>query len=114
MNTPTVLPLDEFKAWLDCHRDATVSAVFHDVVAHYEATLVQHEPTMFWNDADPEKSHDSIFEIVDEAWGEGSAGFMDTMTIQQAVRLPNITVRVISDPEDPEYPSYEVITESTP
>jgi hypothetical protein len=65
------------------------------------------KPDMFWNDADPERSRGSIFEVVDDAFGDGSVSFGDVMTIQRAIRLPNVQVRVVPMADDPEYPDYE-------
>jgi hypothetical protein len=67
------------------------------------------KPDMFWNDADPERSRGSIFQIVDDAFGDGSVSFGDVMTIQRAIRLPNVQVRVVPMADDPEYPDYEFV-----
>jgi hypothetical protein len=67
------------------------------------------KPDMFWNDADPERSRGSIFQIVDDAFGDGSVSFGDVMTIQQAIRLPNVQVRIVPMADDPEYPDYEFV-----
>lgn len=70
------------------------------------------EPDMFWDNSDPEQSFRSIFEIVDDAYGQGSVNFGDVMTIQRALRFRNIKVRVIPVADDPEYPDYEVVEET--
>jgi len=55
---------------------------------------------MFWDDSDPETCRSSIHEVIDHKWNDGLMGIGDEMEIQQAIRLPNIKVRVIVDPED--------------
>lgn len=67
------------------------------------------EPNMFWNDADPERGRDSIHEILDDEWGDGILKVGETRVIQRAVRLANITVRVIADPDDEDSFDYEEV-----
>ena len=67
---------------------------------------------MFWNDADPERGHDSIFEVLDAEFGDGVLSIGDTRVIQCAIRLPNITVQVVADPEDEDSFDYEIIAAS--
>lgn len=57
-------------------------------------------PDMFWNDADPERAFDSIIELVSQEWSNGSVVAGDVMEIQQAIRLPNIKVRVVESEDD--------------
>lgn len=73
------------------------------------AQIADKEPDMFWNDADPEHCGDSIFEIIDREWANGALVVGDTMIIQRAVRMENITVCVIPDAQNPEYVDYEII-----
>ena len=76
-------------------------------VAELEAAL---KPNLFWNDADPEHGETSIFEVIDSEWNGGCMKHGDEMFIQQAVRLPNIRVRLIPCPTDgDDYFDYEVI-----
>lgn len=76
-------------------------------VAELEAAL---KPNLFWNDADPEHGETSIFEVIDSEWNGGCMKHGDEMVIQQAVRLPNIRVRLIPCPTDgDDYFDYEVI-----
>jgi len=72
------------------------------------------KPDMFWNDADPEHGRDSIHEILDDEWGDGILSIGDTRVIQQAVRLANITVRVIVDPDDEDSFDYEEVPPTPP
>jgi len=62
------------------------------------AALVK--PDMFWDDADPEMASGSIHEVLADLWNDGSRSLGDTVTIQQAVRLDNITVRFIANGEN--------------
>lgn len=72
--------------------------------------VAQDKPDMFWNDADPEMAEGSIHDVIDREWGDGSVTVGDVMEIQQAIRLPNIKVRLIESAEDgPDYFDYEVI-----
>ena len=66
-------------------------------------------PNMFWNDADPERGHDSIHEVLDAEFGDGTLLIGETRVIQQAVRLANVTVRVIADPDDEHGFDYEEV-----
>lgn len=68
------------------------------------------KPNLFWNDADPEHGETSIFEVIDREWNGGCMEHGAEMVIQQAVRLPNIRVRLIPCPTDgDDYFDYEVI-----
>lgn len=64
---------------------------------------------MFWNDDDPETCGECIQEIIDREYGDGTVRIGDTMTIQQAIRLQNIQVRVIAAKDDPDSWDYEII-----
>ena len=64
---------------------------------------------MFWDDADPEHSRSSIHEVIDCKWCDGLVNVGDEVEIQQAIRLPNIKVRLIDDPEDEDGFDYEEI-----
>ena len=76
-------------------------------VAELEAAL---KPNLFWNDADPEHGETSIFEVIDSEWNGGCMKHGDEMVIQQAVRLPNIRVRLVPCPTDgDDYFDYEAI-----
>lgn len=69
------------------------------------------EPDMFWNDADPEMASSSIYDVVNDAFNDGTVNAGDVMTIQQAVRMENIQVKLIQDPENPDDSiEYEVVT----
>jgi len=57
-------------------------------------------PNLFWNDADPERAFDSITELVSREWSNGAVEAGDVMEIQQAIRLPNIKVRVVESEDD--------------
>ena len=85
-----------------CHRNQTAPA----------AQGLSDAANMFWNDADPERGHDSIFEVLDAEFGDGVLSIGDTRVIQCAIRLPNITVQVVADPEDEDSFDYEVIAAS--
>jgi hypothetical protein len=63
-------------------------------------------PDMFWNADDPERCQDSIHNVVIEAYENGS-NVGDIVEVQQAIRLHNVKVRIIADPEDDEEISYE-------
>jgi hypothetical protein len=65
---------------------------------------------LFWNDADPEQCAYSIHEVIDREYSDGSIRIGDIMTIQQAIRLPNIQVRIIASEDDPNDWEYEVIS----
>ena len=78
------------------------------------AKILASKPDLFWNDADPEHCGDSIFELVDREWANGAIDVGDTMVVQRAVRLENITVRVIPDAKNPEYIDYEIVEEVKP
>lgn len=78
-----------------------------------EAALrAQGEPDMFWNDADPERCRDSIAEVIEYEWSNADAQVGDTMEIQQAIRLPNIKIRITADATDEDGFDFEVIDEA--
>jgi hypothetical protein len=64
------------------------------------------EADMFWDDSDPEMASDSIIEILSLNYDPG-----DVVTIQRAIRLPNVTVRLIEVEQEGANPDmdYEVI-----
>jgi len=60
----------------------------------------QDKPNLFWNDDEPERSYSSIDELLNDEWCNCDLKAGDTRTVQQAIRLPNVVVRVISVSED--------------
>lgn len=58
------------------------------------------KPTMFWNNDDPESPYNSIDEFLNEEWCQTGIEVGDTRTIQRAIRLTNVTVRVTAVSED--------------
>ncbi len=74
---------------------------------------VKTAPDMFWNSPNTWERAESIFELVDRAWAYGNAEIGDTLTIQRAVRLEDIQVRVIKDPDSPYLVNYEVVQAET-
>ena len=67
------------------------------------------KPNMFWNNDDPERCGDSIHEILDREWSNGTLEIGATLAIQQAMHMENCMVRVIKG-EDEDSFDYEVIT----
>lgn len=65
----------------------------------------QQEPNLFWNDDDPEQSQASINDVVVDVGSNDCLEVGSIITIQQAVRLPNIEVKVtsMSDEGDAEW-----------
>lgn len=63
----------------------------------------QDEPDMFWNHDDPETFGNDIDEIIQD-YGPG-----EIVKIDQAKRLPTITVRVLPAKDDNSYFEYEII-----
>lgn len=73
--------------------------------------MEQDKPDMFWNHDDPEQCQDSIHNVVVSAY-ENGCNVGDVVEVQQAIRLHNIKVRIIADPEDSEEISYEVVEDT--
>lgn len=69
------------------------------------------EPDMFWNADDPEQCSESLHDVVIDADGNRGLEVGDIVEVQQAKRLPNISVRITSVPDDDSYDSikYEEI-----
>lgn len=67
------------------------------------------QANMFWNDADPERSADSIHEVIEREWSDGMLQIGDVLEIQRAVRLSNIKVELIPDPQDEDGFDYVVM-----
>jgi hypothetical protein len=66
------------------------------------------EPDMFWNQDDSERCEDSIHNVVVSAY-ENGCNVGDIVEVQQAIRLHNIKVRIIADPDDSEEITYEPV-----
>lgn len=64
---------------------------------------------MFWDADDPEQCAESVHEVIDREYGNGSVNIGDTMTIQRAAKLPNIQVRIVAAEDDADDWDYEVI-----
>lgn len=68
------------------------------------------EPDMFWNDDDPERPYSSIDEFLnDEICNGTELEVGHTRTIQRAIRLPNIEIRITSVRGEECEADYEVI-----
>lgn len=75
------------------------------------AAVLQPKPNQFWNNDDPDRCHSSIHGALEREWLDGLLEIGVEMTIQQALRLPNIKVRVIADPKDPDGFDYEEVND---
>ena len=73
------------------------------------AGVAEDAPDMFWDAEDPDRPHDSIHDVVVSAF-ENGRNVGDVVEVQQAIRLQNIKVRIIADPEDDEEISYEPVS----
>ena len=68
------------------------------------------EPDMFWNHDDADKLYSSISEFLnDEICNGTELAVGDIRTIQRAVRLPNIDIRITSVDEDECDAEYEIV-----
>ena len=66
-------------------------------------------PDMVWDHDDAERCHGSIDEILNDTWNNGSLEIGAEFTVQQAIRLPNIKVRVTAIDEENGEIAYEEI-----
>lgn len=76
------------------------------------ASTIEPVPDMFWNADDTEQSHDSIQDLVATAWSNDQAHHGTVLTIQHAVSLADIKVRVVEE-EGGNSVTYEQVTEDT-
>ena len=67
------------------------------------------EADMFWNNDDPERCADSIHEVLEWEWQDGILQVGDIRTIQQAMKMPNVRVRVTSAKNDEDGFDYDFI-----
>jgi hypothetical protein len=68
------------------------------------------EPDLFWNDDDPEKPYSSIDEFLNHEICNGNdLEVGHTRTIQRAIRLPNIEIRITAVHDEECEADYEVI-----
>lgn len=73
---------------------------------------IEPEPDMFWNADDTEQSHDSVQDLVATAWSNDEAQHGTVLTIQRAVSLADIKVRVVEE-EGGNSVTYELVQEDT-
>lgn len=73
------------------------------------ASCQDEKADMFWNDDDPEQCGQSIHEIIDREYGDGSVNIGDVMTIQRAVSLPKVDVRLVAAKDAGDDWDYEII-----
>lgn len=93
-------------------RDRRIEDLERALIQERARTREEPVPDMFWNDGNPhEVASSSIFALVDEEWANGVVVIGDTLTIQQAVSLPTIKVRVVKGSE-PYTVDYEVVEET--
>lgn len=67
------------------------------------------QPDMFWNDNDPEVCCASISEVIDRAFSSGDIEIGEIMVIQRAIRMENVTVRLVPDTGAPYNCVYEIV-----
>jgi len=68
---------------------------------------------MFWNHDDPEKPYSSISEFLNDEMCNGTELTVgDIRTVQRALRLPNIDIRITSINEDECDADYEIVATS--
>ena len=69
-----------------------VDAIRRLATPQSSAPVVGEEPDLFWDDNDPEFARESIDEVVHRRWEDGNLVTGDTVTVQRAIRLSNVTV----------------------
>ena len=68
------------------------------------------KPDMFWDDADPEKPYGSIDEFLNHEICNGMPLEVgDVRTVQRAIRLENISIRITAIDDEECEAEYEVI-----
>lgn len=83
------------------------------LLAEIEGLKKQFEPDMFWNADDPEQNHVSINDVVVEEYQNAfdmEVGY--EIEIMQAIRLPNIKVRITAISNDGDL-EWEIVNEIT-
>lgn len=77
----------------------------------FAMSIIEPVPDMFWNADDTDQSHDSIQDIVATAWSSDEAHHGTVLTIQRAVSLADIKVRVVE--EGGNSVTYELVQEDS-
>ena len=67
------------------------------------------KPNLFWNDEDAEKCHHGIGEFLNDEICNGSLEVGDLRTLQRAVSLPKITIRITAIDENESDAEYEIV-----
>lgn len=91
---------------LQCAESDTAREAYAALLA---ADAQRVEPDMFWNDADAEQCFSSIDEFLNDEICNASLRVGDVRTLLQAVRLPNVKIKVTSIDDESCEAEYEVI-----
>lgn len=88
----------------------TAAAIDACEITHVqEIAALRKDADMFWDHDDAERCHGSIDEILNDTWNNGSLEVGAEFTVQKAIRLPNIKVRVTAIDEESGDVAYEQI-----
>jgi len=94
------------------HFGARIESQLYNLCRGVDAILAQQVavPDMFWNHDDADKLYSSISEFLnDEICNGTELAVGDIRTVQRALRLPNIDIRITSVDEDECDADYEIV-----
>jgi hypothetical protein len=102
------LDIDRAKAILEYLRGHEKSQLYHSPIlwGHIKAleAAIESPPDMYWNHDDPDRCHDSIYDVLEDLADCGSLKQGAIIELQRAYKAPNIKVRVTHyDPNEEAY-----------